>query len=65
MKECCNTCKKKFKIEKSDYSRGGCEHSWPDGYICMAFSNEGIATWMVGCSDLGQCEVYEPKERRV
>lgn len=64
MKECCATCNNNYKIEKSDYSHGGCNHSWPEGFICMAFANEGIATWMVGNDpNFGRCEVYSPKRK--
>lgn len=43
MIECCDNCKLCFKIEKLDYSHGGCEHSWPEGFICMACAKEGVA----------------------
>ena len=65
MKENCGNCRNRFKLWKSDYSKGGCEHSNPDGYICMAFANEGIADWMVGLEEEhGMCECYQPKESK-
>ena len=63
MKECCETCGLKLRIEKLDYSKGGCIHTWPEGYICLAFRDEGIACWMVGApAESGMCECYTPKE---
>ena len=64
-KECCSTCTKKLRLEKSDYSQGGCKHSWPSGFICLAFANEGIATWMIGLDPDSEdiCEMYMPKEK--
>ena len=63
MKECCNTCKNKYMLEKLDYSQGGCKHSHPEGFICMAFAYEGVANWMIGDDpDEGHCEVYTRKE---
>ena len=59
--ECCATCTLKYRIEKMDYSKGGCEHSDPDGFICMAFSSEGLACWIVGNDPKqGMCECYCP-----
>lgn len=40
MNECCATCKLNLRIEKLDYSKGGCTHTWPEGYICLAFLRE-------------------------
>ena len=63
MKECCASCRRRYELEKFDYSRGGCEHTEMDGYICMAFADEGKAVWMVGLNaEVGLCEVFEPKE---
>lgn len=62
MKECCATCKRNLKIEKLDYSEGGCKHSHPEGFICLAFAYEGVASWMVGSDPENEmCEVYAPK----
>ena len=39
-----------------------------EGYICMAFADEGIASWMYGVSEDGSiCECYSPKknEKRI
>ena len=63
MKECCANCRRRYKLEKFDYSRGGCEHTEMDGYICMAFADEKVAVWMVGKDERnGMCEVFSPKE---
>lgn len=63
MKECCETCCLKLRIEKLDHSKGGCTHTWPEGYICLAFHDAGIACWMVGePAERGMCECYTPKE---
>lgn len=64
MDECCETCKLNLKIEKLDYSKGGCAHSHPDGFICLAFADEGIGCWMVGLSQKSdRCECYIKKEK--
>lgn len=62
MPENCATCRRCYRLEKLDYSNG-CEHTTMDGYVCMAFADEGLAFWMVGEDiDSGMCECYEPKE---
>ena len=63
MKDCSN-CKLCYKLQKLDYSQGGCIHTDMDGYICMVFADEGIANWMVG-HDMyaGFCEMFTPKEK--
>ena len=64
MKECCATCKKRLNLTKFDYSKGGCEHTKLDGYVCLAFAYEGEAVWMVGEDEnIGLCECYQEKER--
>ena len=63
MPENCATCRRCYRLEKLDYSKDGCEHTTMDGYVCMAFADEGLACWMVGEDmDSGMCECYEPKE---
>ena len=63
MKESCESCKFAFYLERLDYRDGGCKHEMMDGHICMAFSNERIAAWMVGIPrDSGMCECYTPLE---
>ena len=58
--ECCMNCRNRYTLEKLDYSKGGCEHSKPDGFICMAFANERTASWMVGLeAEKGYCECWE------
>ena len=61
--ESCSNCALCYEIEKLDYSHGGCEHSDPPGYICMAFGDEGKASWLVG-QDIqsGLCEAWTKKE---
>ena len=65
MDEHCGNCVRCYRLEKCDYSQGGCIHTNMDGYICMAFADEGIACWMVG-EDLnsGMCEAYMPKREK-
>lgn len=61
--ECCANCRRAYRLEKLDYSKGGCEHTDMEGYICMAFADEGLASWMVGNNpDTGMCECYAPKK---
>lgn len=63
MKECCANCRRRYKLVKFEYFRGGCEHTDMDGYICMAFADEKEAIWMVGNDERnGMCEVFLPKE---
>ena len=57
-------CKFRYKLMKFDYSHGGCEHSEPGGFICMAFENDGEAVWMVGTNGCF-CECYTPKEGKI
>ena len=59
--ECCDTCKLRYEIQRWDYSHGGCEHTNPEGHVCMAFRSEGIAVWMVG--NTGMCEAYTPLQK--
>ena len=57
---CCETCKLNLKLKKSDYSKAGCEDTYMDGYACMAFADEGVVTWMVGCDpNKERCECYQ------
>ena len=58
--ECCDNCKLKLKLKKADYSKGGCEDTYMDGYACMVFADEGVVTWMVGCDpNKERCECYQ------
>lgn len=64
--ECCSTCKHMYRLEKLDYSAGGCQHTNMTGYICMCFGDEGVASWMVGNNpDIGMCECYEPRRKMI
>jgi len=57
---CCMNCRHCYVLEKLDYSHGGCEHSQPDGFICMALTDEGVASWMVGLDGRkNYCECWE------
>ena len=38
MNECCDTCNKKMKLIKLDYSQGGCIHTDYDGFACLALA---------------------------
>lgn len=59
--ECCANCRRRYKLVKFDYSHGGCIHTDMDGYVCMAFSDEKEAIWMVGNHEkLNMCECYVP-----
>lgn len=61
----CEECRHCYKARKSDYSRGGCQHSEMEGFICMAFADEGIAEWMVGLNGRwGICEMFEKRGER-
>lgn len=63
LRECCDTCRHCYNLEKADYSKGGCVHTDIDGWCCMAFADEGLAVWMTGQDrDKAQCEDYTPKE---
>ena len=63
MKECCSNCRSFLNLEKLDYSRGGCEHTRMEGFICIAVADEGIADWMVGLDpDTEMCECWEERK---
>ncbi len=62
MKECCANCGRKYKLTKFDYSMGGCLHTEMDGFVCMAFSDEKQAVWMIGIHEnIDMCECFVPK----
>lgn len=68
---CCKNCKLHFPLVKFDYTRGGCEHTDMDGFICMAFATPEsgeppVAIWMVGCDDESSgsmCECFQQKDQ--
>ena len=61
--EHCGNCANCYKLEKLDFSQGGCIHTEMEGYICMAFADEGLACWMVGEDlDSGRCECWTEKK---
>lgn len=64
MQECCNTCKRKMKLVKLDYSKGGCIHTNYEGFACLALAYEGEVAHMVGIDGSGICEMYSPREDR-
>ena len=58
-KECCATCRRNLTIARNDYSDGGCRTDFLEGFVCMAFADEGIASWMVGLDpETGRCEMW-------
>ena len=62
--ECCANCSHCYRIEKWDYSHGGCEHTKLDGCACTAFSNEGLVIWEYSNNiDIGICECFRQKEK--
>ncbi len=62
IEECCETCDLRLRVEKLDCSQGGLKRSSQEGYICLAFQREGIASWIVGQDpENGVCECYMPK----
>lgn len=60
--ESCASCKHRCKIERYDYSHGGCEHSEYDGYGCTVFLDEGVVIHMVGLGEKEKCECWERKD---
>ena len=66
MKECCNNCALMYEAQKTDFTKLNTdEHidSKLEGYICMAFAFERVATWMIGSDpNTGMCEMYTPKK---
>ena len=63
--QCCENCRMCYKLVKFDYSKGGCEHTDMEGYVCMAFAYEEEAVWMVGMDkSKGLCECYFEKEKK-
>ena len=65
--ECCKTCGNQFEIVRFDYYGGGCAHTRPEGYVCMAFADERQAIWMTGIQDDGSgdmCECYIPRKKQ-
>lgn len=62
--ECCANCAKHYKLEKLDYSQGGCKHSEQNGFICAAFADEGVMSWMIGLDEENEmCEEYRRLKR--
>lgn len=64
-RQCCENCALRYEIRKSDYRPDGrCEHSAPEGYICMGFADERIATWMTGLNlESNMCEMFVSKNK--
>lgn len=65
MKECCATCKLRYDLMVSDYSHGGCiDKDVDNGFICMAFSGERKAVFMIGINkEGGHCECWTDENR--
>lgn len=64
-KECCATCRGRMDLVKFDYSDDGCGRTDLDGFVCMAFQNEGKAIWMVDVDEeKDHCECYSLRIRR-
>lgn len=63
-RQCCENCALRYEIRKWSYSDGQCEHTTPEGYICMAAADERTAIWMVGLnSEVGMCEAFVSKNK--
>lgn len=62
----CETCDKCLDLVQYMYdSDGGCDHFTQPGFICLAFADEGQATWMTGVKREDEvCECYSPKEKK-
>lgn len=66
MTDCCQNCKLHFPLVKFDYSKGGCEHSDMEGFVCMAFAapemgEPPVAIWMTGNDpEREMCECFVP-----
>ena len=59
-RQCCENCALRYDIRKYDYHTDGrCEHSKPDGFLCLALSGERTATWMTGLNPKdNMCEMF-------
>ena len=58
----CTNCRLKLRLEKWDYSKRGVPKQEQEGYVCLAFANEGLAVQMVGINpEDGGCEMFTPK----
>ena len=57
-------CEYRMRAVHYDYSDKGCQHSDMDGFICIAFANEGVSVWMTGLPGDGYyCEMYAKREK--
>ena len=55
----CTSCFHRLDLINYDYSDKGCKHTKMDGYVCLAFADEGKAIWMTNCDeDTDICECY-------
>ena len=58
----CTNCRLKLRLEKWDYSKRGVPKQEQEGYVCLAFANEGLAAQLVGIDpEDGGCEVFVSK----
>ena len=63
---CCANCQHMLLPKRADYSRGGCETTWMEGFVCTAFADEGIAMWMIGCNEhTAHCECFCERRHKV
>lgn len=66
MKASCEHCALCYEAHKTDYTKVGTGEeidSVIDGYICMAFARERIATLMVGLDPTkGMCEMWTERK---
>lgn len=63
---CCANCQHMYLPRRSDYSKGGCKSTWVEGYVCLAFGDEGIATWMIGNNEhTAFCECFCERKHKV
>lgn len=61
--KCCDTCKRKMRLDKYDYSIDGCKHTRYDGFACLAFIDEGLVIHITGTGPANDiCEMYEAEE---
>ena len=64
--ECCVNCQHMLLPKRADYSKGGCETTWVEGFVCTAFADEGIAMWMIGCNErTAHCECFCKRKCKV
>ena len=64
-KKCCANCKNHYALYRNEYYEGGCCRSYPKGYVCMLYADEGVATWLTGLNENEvYCEGFVPKRKK-